>query len=281
MSMARSTLGTLANISPLLAAYVGCHVLAKPPLVAELPWQAALRQRASLAVLRVGGKKIALFEWGKTDRPSILMVHGWGARATQMGSMITPLVDAGFRVISFDAPAHGHSTGTTSNIKDFAGAAAAVANFAGPLHATISHSFGAASAMLAARDCGVFAERHILISAFAHYKWVLNAFGRHAELPGCVIDRMQQMIAQRLGYRPDWSQLSVVEMLRATDRPALLVHDEQDPEIPFEHSVALLRGAPKANLLVTRGFGHHRLLGHKAVIEGALKFVSAGSPASS
>ena len=278
MSAARATLGALANISPSLAAYVGCYVLAKPPLAAEQPWQAELRQRASLAVLSVRGKKIALFEWGKTDCPSILMVHGWGASATQMGSMITPLVDAGFRVISFDAPAHGHSSGKTSNLKECAGATAAVANFAGPLHATISHSFGAASAMLAVRDCGVFAERHILISAFAHYKWVLNAFGRDAALPGYVIDRMQQLIAQRYGFRPDWSQLSIVEMLRATDCPALLVHDEQDPEIPFEHSVALLRGAPKANLLVTRGFGHHRLLENEAVIQGVLRFVNAASP---
>ena len=270
----RATLGGLSQFSPALAAHVGYRLLARPPRAAERPWQRELRDKSIASRLRVGGGTVAVNEWGDRARPTILMVHGWGARATHMGRMIDPLVAAGFRVVSFDAPAHGQSEGRTTDLVEFAGTVHAVATFAGSLHAVLAHSFGAAMALLAARDWGVAANRHVLISAFDHCKWFCNAFGHHTGLTQDVIERMQRMMTERHNGRFDWNQASVIEMLRSTRRPALLIHDEDDPEIPFAHSVALLHGAPNAALHATRGLGHHRLLADRSVIDRIVEFLS-------
>lgn len=275
VAILRAVLGALSNFSPVLAAHAGYRLLAKPPRVAERRWQRELRQRAALSRLQVGGGTVAVYQWGQIASPALLMVHGWGARATHMGRMIEPLVSAGFRVVSFDAPAHGHSDGKTTDLVEFASAVHAVARFAGDLHGVIAHSFGAAMSLLAVRDWGVEANRHVLISAFEHCKWFTEAFGQYAGLSPAVVERMRRMMVERHNGRVDWDRSSVVEMLRMTNRPTLLIHDEEDPEIPFAHSVALLGGAAKAKLHATRGLGHHRLLGDPAVIERVLQFVVA------
>jgi pimeloyl-ACP methyl ester carboxylesterase len=274
----RTALRTLEKCFPALAAQVGYQLLARPPRVAERDWQAAIRQCAKLTFVEASGKRIAIYTWGADSRPTVLMVHGWGGRATHMGHMIAPLVEAGFRVVAFDAPAHGASTGKTTDLIEFAGAVARVMKYTGPIHTLISHSFGAAMAMMAVRDWNVSAERYVLISAFDHCNWFCKAFGEFTGLSQTIIARMKTMMVERYNDRLDWDSLSVTDMLRATRQPALLIHDEDDREIPFHHSVRMLRGAPNADLHVTQGLGHHRLLGNRGVIARVVSFVGAADP---
>jgi pimeloyl-ACP methyl ester carboxylesterase len=276
MRLLRATLGAVSKLSPALAAHAGYRLLATPPRIAERPWQHEFRQKAAASRLQFGAGTVAVYQWGATAAPTLLLVHGWGARATHLGRMIEPLVSAGFRVVAFDAPAHGHSDGRTTDLVEFAGAVHAVAQFAGDLHGVIAHSFGAAMALLAARDWGMAPRRQVLISAFDHCKWFCNAFGQCAGLPPAVVERMRHILVERHNGRFDWDQSSVVEMLRLGNRPTLLIHDEEDPEIPYAHSLALLRGAPRARLHATRGLGHHRLLGDRSVVREVLRFVLAG-----
>ena len=62
-------------------------------------------------------KKIKLhcFSWGKGDK-TVILVHGWDARAIDFYKMIPPLVEAGYKVIAFDGPAHGDSEGERSHL---------------------------------------------------------------------------------------------------------------------------------------------------------------------
>lgn len=272
--MLRAAMGSLSSVAPGLAAHVGYRLLATPPWANERPWQRELREKAGVSRrLAFGDGTLAVYEWGRFAQPAILMVHGWGARATHSGRMIEPLVKRGFRVVAFDAPAHGRSSGRSTDLVEFAAAIHAVAASVGPLRAMLAHSFGAAMTVLAMRDWGVHADRLVLISAFDHCRWFCDAFAQHAGLSPAVVDRMQQIVVERHGGRVDWDRMSVVEMLRATHRPTLLVHDEEDGEIPFAHSLALLSGAPNATLHVTRGLGHHRLLGQQTVIERVVDFI--------
>ena len=45
--------------------------------------------------------------WGAG--PVVYLVHGWGGRGSQLASFVEPLLAGGFRVVMFDAPAHGDS----------------------------------------------------------------------------------------------------------------------------------------------------------------------------
>lgn len=262
----------LCQLAPAAAAHLAYRQLATPPRAAMGRWHAALRPKTRTRRVSCGAGELEVYEWGQG--PTVLLVHGWGSNATHMGRMVQPLLLAGFRVVAFDAPAHGRSSGRTTDMVEFASAVATVARQVGPLHAVIGHSFGAAMALFAARDWGLDTTRFVLISSFSHCSWFVDLFARHVGLTPAVHERVRDMFVLRHGGRFDWSRMSVVEMARQARLPSLLVHDETDAEIPFEHGLALAAALPGAQFKATRGLGHHRVLRNTEVIRRVVTFVS-------
>ena len=91
---------------------------------------------------RINSQNIATFIWGQPELPAILLVHGWSGRGTQLGAFVEPLLDAGYRVISFDAPAHGKSSGKQTNLYEIADVILALQEHYGKFDSVITHSFG-------------------------------------------------------------------------------------------------------------------------------------------
>lgn len=261
----------LCRWTPALAAQLAFRQLATPPRGAPGRWPLAVRERMRTRRLSVGVGKLAVYEWGRG--PGVLLVHGWESSAAHFGRLVLPLMDAGFRVIAFDAPAHGQSTGHSTDMVAYAHAVAVVARDAGPLHAVIGHSFGAAMAMYAARDWGIDASRLVLVSSFNDCNWFLDMFARQVGLTPEVLRRTRELLTQRYSGRLDWDRMSVTEMLRQARRPALVVHDENDEEIPFEHGLAMTTALQTAQLKATRGLGHHRVLRNPEVIRRLTAFL--------
>lgn len=231
----------------------------------------AIREHTRTRRLPASVDQLAVYEWG--HGPAVLLVHGWGSNATHLGRLVQPLLSAGFRVIAFDAPAHGKSTGRSTDMVAYANAVALVARDAGPLRAVVGHSFGAAMAMYAARDWGLDASRLVLVSSFNDCNWFLKMFAQHVGLTPEVLRRTRELLTQRYGGRLDWDRMSVTEMLRQAGRPALVVHDENDDEIPFEHGLGMTAALQTAQFKATRGLGHHRVLRNPEVIRRITAFL--------
>ena len=266
----RAVYRVLCQWVPGIAARLAYAQLARPPRPPLNERHLALRKRARVWRVSAGRHKLAVYEWG--EGPTILMVHGWGSHATHMGRMIGPLVDAGFRVVAFDAPAHGHSSGGATDLVQFANAVSAVGKHVGPLHCVIGHSFGAAMAMYAARDWGLAPGKMVLISSFNHCNWFLQMFAQHVGLSAPVLDRMRQMLSRLYGGRLKWSHMSVLEMARQAAFPMLFVHDENDQEVPFDHSLQMVAALKAGQFKSTSGLGHHRVVRHPDVIRRVVAF---------
>ena len=63
-------------------------------------------------------KNIITYQYGTSDH-KILLVHGWSGRGTQLFKIADALLKIGYSTISFDAPAHGKSQGTTTIMSEF------------------------------------------------------------------------------------------------------------------------------------------------------------------
>jgi len=268
----RRAYGWLCRWAPALAARLAYRQLATPPRAVSGRWPPAIRERMRTRRLPCGVGELAVYEGGQG--PTVLLVHGWGSNAMHLGRMVFPLLNAGFRVVAFDAPAHGRSSGRATDMVEFANAVAAVARHAGPLHAVIGHSFGAAMAMFAARDWGIAASRLVLISSFNHCNWFVEMFARHMGLTPEVLQRVRDLFEQRYSGRFDWARMSVLEMARQAGLPALLVHDETDEEIPFEHGLSLAAVMPATQFKATHGLGHHRVARNPEVIRRVVEFLA-------
>ncbi|WP_298436562.1 alpha/beta hydrolase [Ottowia sp.] len=274
----RHLFGLLQRTSPGAAALLTYALLTRPPRVAERHWQAQLRRQASNEWLTFGHGRLACSSWGQG--PTVLLVHGWGARATHLGRLVLPLVAAGYRVVAFDGPGHGRSSGSFATLPDFAGAVAAVGAHAGDVHALVAHSFGVPMALWAQAGWGLRVRRQVLFSSLDDCKWVTEQFGRMVALRPDVIEQARQRAVKRSGGRLDWNRLSVGEWLRQSTHPTLLIHDVHDPEIPVQHLYNVINHCLERPLDVhmTEGLGHHRLLGDHAVIRRVVDFIGLEAP---
>lgn len=273
----RGLYAVLCRVLPPVAAHLAYAQLATPPRAPLRDGRSALRDQAIRHQLPFGKGHLAVLSWGRG--PVVLLVHGWGSHATHLGHLVGPLVNAGFQVVAFDAPAHGQSSGRATDLVQFASAIAAVAAHAGPLHAVLAHSFGASMALYAQRDWGLEARRMVLVASFDHCNWFTEAFAEHAGLTPGVLARVRERLVRLYGGRLDWARMSVVDMLRAGSAPTLVVHDEDDEEIPFEHGLALAKARPDIAFRRTRGYGHHLVLRSAGVVDGIVAFI-AGKEAS-
>lgn len=261
-----------SRFSTQAGARLGYRILSQPPR-----FKTPAREKASYANARhtripFGAQSLKVLEWGKG--PTILLVHCWGGRATQLCEFVEALVGQGLRVVSFDGPAHGESDGKRTDMFEFQTALATVAKSVAPVEGVIAHSFGAAMTLLALRDLGLNAKRLVLISSFKSCDWFLDAFGQFFRTSPSVITQMKNDFDARRGEPVHWAKLSMVEVISQVKEPILLVHDRDDSEIPFAHSLLLQQASNGAELLATDGLGHRRILRDASVIEHAVRFVS-------
>ena len=266
----------LCRVAPSAAAVFARRLIGTPPRHAPRKWELELSSRAQSSSVVVGRRAIPVAVWGHGT--TVLLVHSWGGRGTQMGRFVDPLVNAGFRVVAFDLPAHGEAGAGETDMVECAAAVAAVARAQSDaghrVTAVIAHSFGVMAALLASREHGFVIPKLVSIGAFESCRWFIDAAKNHLALSDEVAKRIRDNFEARHGYRVTWDQLSVVEMLRASQAKALIIHDRFDREIPYEHSYALRSVDRNCAYFPTVGLGHRRILADAAVIARSVSCLS-------
>jgi pimeloyl-ACP methyl ester carboxylesterase len=225
------------------------------------------------------GRAIATWRWGSRDAPAVLLAHGWGGHAAQMRAFVFPLLSAGFRVITYDQPAHGVSEGRLTGLPDFADVLAEVAAYHGDVAAVIGHSLGGAGAALALASGKARFEHAVLVSPPADMVGYSRRFARWHWMPEPVRRAMQAAIEERYGVL--WESL---DMRRLAPRAAahvrtraLVIHDRDDRLVPWTQGAQVASRWPGARLLSTDGLGHRRILEDDLVTRAAADFVSGRS----
>ena len=141
----RAGFACLNQVSPRSAERFASYLFGKPRRVEIKPESMATMASAHRFDLKVGDKSLAAWSWG--DGPTILLHHGWSGRASHLWRFVQPLIDAGFSVVAYDAPAHGDSHGKTTSLPEMARTLREVAFQLTGIHGVVGHSFGGAVAL--------------------------------------------------------------------------------------------------------------------------------------
>lgn len=221
--------------------------------------------------LDVDGLSIATYAWGDPSRqPYVLFAHGWSSHGTRIAKWIEPLQSSGYAVVAFDQAGHGRSGGQRTTLPDFACHLMAVARHFGPAAAVIGHSLGGAAAAVALAR-GLQAERAVLIAPAADPLAAMERFSRFVGLGTAFAARMAAFFEART--RVPIEELQAHRNAPLIARPALIVHDLEDREVPWHEGERYARLWNGARLISTRGFGHNRIADHPGVIGDALRFL--------
>lgn len=201
----------------------------------------------------------------------MLLVHGWGGHAGRLTAFVEPLTRVGFSVVAFDAPGHGSAAGRHSALPEFVDAIRAVARAHGPFEAVVGHSLGAAACALALRS-GLQVGSLVLLAPPADPEKYSGRFARLFGIPANTCDAMKQRLEGR--YRIQWAQLRVDGGPGPSRARLLVFHDPRDWKVPFKDGLEVVASWPRAELVQTRGLGHHRILRDPRVIARAVAFVA-------
>jgi pimeloyl-ACP methyl ester carboxylesterase len=273
----RAAFGAVQRASPGLAARWAERLFCSPPRRAISERMAAWLAAGRRFDLTVGGRRIAAWSWGERG-PGVLAVHGWGSRGARFVDLGGALLASGFRVVTFDAPGHGASSGRLSSGPEFAKAALAVATAVGPVSAVVGHSLGGFAAALAI-ESGLAARRAVFIAPSANPNSYSAQFASVLGVQDPVMASMQERLERRLGFR--WNEMDVPRFAPAMRVPLLVIHDRDDREVRWDDGAAIAAAWPGAELVTTSGLGHHRIVSDAAVIKQVLGFLRSAVPANS
>jgi len=229
-----------------------------------------LRDTATVADLPAAGHRIRLYQWGDAG-PTTLLVHGWGGGATQFEAVVHRLIASGHRVVAFDLPGHGQSTGSFTDLGQMAQVIAAVVRLVGPVDAVVAHSLGATATGIALAD-GLQVGRVALLAAAAEPHVFFGMFARWLRLPKAVQAEAQRLIHERVG-RP-FAELTLECTLPSDLDALLLVHDRGDRRAPYAPIAGVAAQRPKTRLLSTEGLGHRRILEDDTVVDAVASFAT-------
>jgi pimeloyl-ACP methyl ester carboxylesterase len=213
---------------------------------------------------------LAVNIWG--EGPTVLLVHGWNGRGSQMGSFAQPLVDRGYRVVAYDLPAHGRSPGNNTNIFKAIETLEAIAETYGPIHGVIAHSFGVMVTTLALRE-GIEINRFAAISPPTSLDWLIERFERILQIPAPTHRALVRHIEADFG-KNIWDKVALDKAARHLDIPALIVHDDQDYDVTWQQGKILADNWPGAVFMKTSGLGHRRVLRDRNTINAIVDFIN-------
>jgi pimeloyl-ACP methyl ester carboxylesterase len=237
-------------------------------------WEAQALAQARRFELAFGSGSLVAYEWNPAGERTVLLVHGWEHRASFWGAFAEGLVAAGYRVVAFDGPAHGGSSGQRTTLPAFGEAIQTVADQAGPVWGVVAHSFGAAAtAGLPVRfNQGQLLPRLVLLSVPGSTAAVFERFAGLLQLPEKVAARMLQYAEARHGRRAESFSLTEVGH-QVPAAQALLLHDRADETIPFPEAEAIARSWPALDFRPTTGLGHNRIMRDPGVIAQVVEFL--------
>jgi len=218
----------------------------------------ATHERARRGALRIAGEQAVTYAWGDPAGPPVLLVHGWRSRASRFARLVEDLEARGHRVLSYDALAHGESTGRYTTILDHLAIIRRIQESAGRFAGVVGHSFGALAAGVALAE-GLRAATFTAIATAPSFDALNQSFVDAVDLPPALHARHSAQVASRIfPHEPDPADR--FDLLRhPVPTPALFVHGDRDREVPPAVSRALHEAHPGSRLVITPD-SHNRVL---------------------
>ena len=271
--LVRFGFNTLGRLFPKLGGKLAYRLFSTPRMRAKHRVSDATMEQARVFEFLYGSQMLKGYEWGSGEQ-TILLVHGWESRGTALRKFVPSLLEKGYRVVAFDGPAHGDSSGTRTNLVHFGGAVKAAINHLGGVYGIITHSFGGSSTVyaLANIDRSIPIEKLVLIGVPSDIEKVLISFLRMIAAPPNVQKEFEKIIASKIE-----GTMETIDMAKSYSRMSveetLVVHDKKDTVVPFSEAERTFEFWENTSMLVSDGYGHFQLLKKKELIGEVVSFI--------
>ncbi|MFC7495479.1 MULTISPECIES: alpha/beta hydrolase [unclassified Nocardioides] len=271
-----AVLNTTARLSPRVAGRLALELWRRPGRpVGVRAGERAVHDAARVEVVEHAGSEVTTYAWGDGARP-VLVVHGWGARASRFADVVAALLATGHSPVAYDAWGHGATRGPVRTILEHRAVVGELERRHGPFVGVVAHSFGVPVALYAVRT-GLSADRVVAVSGMGDFGYLVDTFCDRLGLDARVGVALRRAIERNwfAGDTGIWADFSP-QAVPGTE--VLVVHDAGDRVVDRGQADVLVAALGDGTRLVeTTGLGHGRILHDPAVVAEAVAFLD-GAP---
>jgi pimeloyl-ACP methyl ester carboxylesterase len=265
--------GTLGRVFPEKASDLALKLFGTPRMRARHKVSDEIIESAENFHFDSRGLRLKGYEWGSGEK-TILLVHGWESRGTALRTFIPAFIDQGYRVITFDAPAHGDSPGKWTNIVQYAKAISDLIAKKGQVYGIITHSLGGAATMFAFHKINpeLVTEKLVLIASPRNISDSINEAIELLNLPKNAANKFISKVENILDATIEETSLSSSAGIVSINK-ILVIHDVDDKIVPFIAAETNFEAFDNARLITTKGLGHYLLMKDKQIIQKITQFI--------
>lgn len=227
-----------------------------------------LFKEAEPLTIAVQGKSIAGYRWNKGADKRILIAHGFNSSSNKFEHFVKDFISLNYEVISFDAPAHGNSSGNKLTALLYKKTIEQIIAELGPFDAFLGHSFGGLAICLAAAELPNNQEyKIIMVAPASNTLSLLDMFYNRMDIDDKQIQHhFAQNIIIRSGKTPEW--FSIERCMDTLKSNILWVHDHTDKITPIADAKYIKKKKhPNIEFFFTNGLGHSKIYRNEAVIK--------------
>jgi len=225
------------------------------------------------------GDNVKRVAWTWGEGPLVGFVHGWGGRAGQLVKMADRIACSGYRVVLFDARAHGESQGHRISFRNILEDVSLLDDILDDeVYAWVCHSAGGLCTLAARLLKGLHAPRYACISTPMASYIPVNEIRQQLKPRAGVIARCKRFYSS--DFEMTWEQLHQGSaFVKTGESDLLLIYDRDDPRVDHKDGERIQAVWPDAQVIKTDGLGHLKGLWDPTVIGHVVGFLDAGQQA--
>ena len=236
--------------------------------------EADIFKKAEKLEFESGDVTIRGYRCNAPQSKKVLLLHGFSSTCHKFDKYAIALVNQGYEVLAFDAPAHGASSGNTVNAVEYCDMIKKVYDNYGPIDAYIAHSFGGIAVSLALEELPHTSNTKLVLIAPATETTsaIEGAFTMLGIANKKVRQAMDDIIFSISGKQTEW--FSVRRAMQNIRASVLWIHDEEDEITPLADALKVKEASPKhIRFLITKGLGHQKIYRDAKVKNEILSFL--------
>ena len=251
------------------------HMFFRPLRAQPSKYEQQLIDSATNFQIQVYGNTIQCWQWG--EGPKVLTVHGWNGAGINLYKFIQPLVENGFAVVAFDAPAHGKSEGEMTNYFEITDTVRAMVKHIGRMNLAgiIAHSIGAAAVINCLSKEKLQTKAALIAPALKLRELLFNTFEKNG-VPRHMYISIVAELEREFGYNMEDD--NPYRLLENLDSEIMIVHDHSDKMVPYRDASTIAGKNSRISFYSTKGLGHKRILRDRMSVEAVFQFLTNITP---
>jgi pimeloyl-ACP methyl ester carboxylesterase len=213
------------------------------------------------------------YRWNKGGKRKVLINHGFESSAVNFLAYVNPLIEKGYEVLMFDAPAHGRSSGKRITAIIYKELIKYVHDLYGPVQSYMGHSLGGFAVCLALAELSHDENcKVVLIAPAIQTTTAIDNFFSFIKLDNKVRSAFEGIIETRSGHPVSW--FSINRTMKTIRARVLWLHDEGDQVTPLRDAKKVeAENYPNIQFVITRGLGHSRIYRDTDVVNKVVEFL--------